>query len=188
MNFNVSNTDGLARSGTLKLARRTTQTPAFMPVGTSATVKAMTPEEVRETGAEIILANTFHLMLRPGTDIIAVQGGLREFTHWQGPMLTDSGGYQVFSLCDMRNISEQGVTFRSPINGDQVFLGPEESIMVQHVLGSDIIMCFDECTPYPVSEEDARRLACIFVGSEGLFSIALEIPLPLPSGIIQGGV
>ncbi|HEY4731852.1 MAG TPA: tRNA guanosine(34) transglycosylase Tgt, partial [Gammaproteobacteria bacterium] len=108
MNFNVSNTDGLARSGTLKLPRGSIQTPAFMPVGTSATVKAMTPEEVRETGAEIILANTFHLMLRPGTDIIAVHGGLHEFMHWQGPILTDSGGYQVFSLCDMRNISEQG--------------------------------------------------------------------------------
>ena len=188
MNFNVSNTDGLARSGTLKLPRGSIQTPAFMPVGTSATVKAMTPEEVRETGAEIILANTFHLMLRPGTDIIAVHGGLHEFMHWQGPILTDSGGYQVFSLCDMRNISEQGVTFRSPVNGDQVFLGPEESIMVQHVLGSEIIMCFDECTPYPVSEEDARLSMELSLRWARRSKDAHQDHKSALFGIIQGGV
>jgi queuine tRNA-ribosyltransferase len=127
-----------------------------MPVGTYATVKAMTPEEVRGTGADIILGNTFHLMLRPGTDIIRQHGSLHDFMHWNGPILTDSGGFQVFSLGALRKITEQGVTFSSPVNGDRVFLGPEESMQVQRELGSDIVMIFDECTPYPATESEAR--------------------------------
>jgi queuine tRNA-ribosyltransferase len=127
-----------------------------MPVGTYATVKAMTPQEVRGTGADIILGNTFHLMLRPGTDIIRQHGSLHDFMHWNGPILTDSGGFQVFSLGALRKITEQGVTFSSPVNGDRVFLGPEESMQVQRELGSDIVMIFDECTPYPATESEAR--------------------------------
>ena len=128
-----------------------------MPVGTYGTVKAMTPEELREVGAEILLGNTFHLMLRPGTEVIAAHGDLHDFMHWDGPILTDSGGFQVWSLGKLRKITEQGVRFRSPVDGSEVFLGPEESIAVQHVLGSDIVMIFDECTPYPASERQARE-------------------------------
>ncbi len=133
------------------------ETPAFMPVGTYGTVKAMTPEELREVGAQIILGNTFHLMLRPGTEIIRAHGGLHRFMHWEGPILTDSGGYQVFSLADLRKISEEGVTFQSPVNGDPVVLTPEDSIRVQQILDADIIMVFDECTPYPAEESAARN-------------------------------
>jgi len=132
------------------------ETPVFMPVGTYGTVKAMTPEELREVGAEIILGNTFHLMLRPGTEIIQAHGDLHDFMHWEGPILTDSGGFQVWSLGELRKISEEGVRFNSPVDGSKVFLGPEESIAVQHALGSDIIMIFDECTPYPATEVEAR--------------------------------
>ncbi len=156
MKFTVTGADGAARRGKLEFARGTVQTPAFMPVGTYATVKAMTPEEVRGTGADIILGNTFHLMLRPGTDIIRKHGSLHDFMHWDGPILTDSGGFQVFSLGALRKITEQGVTFSSPVNGDRVFLGPEESMQVQRELGSDIVMIFDECTPYPATEREAR--------------------------------
>jgi queuine tRNA-ribosyltransferase len=138
------------------LERGTVQTPAFMPVGTYGTVKAMTPEEVRSTGAGIILGNTFHLMLRPGTGIIRQHGTLHDFMHWDGPILTDSGGFQVFSLGALRRITEQGVTFSSPVNGDRVFLGPEESMQVQRELGADIVMIFDECTPYPATMAEAR--------------------------------
>jgi queuine tRNA-ribosyltransferase len=127
-----------------------------MPVGTYGTVKAMTPEELRAIGAEIILGNTFHLMLRPGTEIIQKHGDLHDFMHWSGPILTDSGGFQVFSLGAMRKISEAGVKFQSPIDGDSVFLGPEESMQVQRELGSDIVMIFDECTPYPATWEEAK--------------------------------
>jgi queuine tRNA-ribosyltransferase len=136
--------------------RGTVETPAFMPVGTYGTVKGMTPEELRECGAEIILGNTFHLMLRPGTEIIGLHGGLHEFMHWNGPILTDSGGFQVFSLGAMRKISEEGVRFRSPIDGSLVFLGPEESMAVQRALGSDIVMVFDECTPSPATFDQTR--------------------------------
>ncbi len=156
MKFTVTCADGAARRGKLEFARGAVQTPAFMPVGTYATVKAMTPEEVRGTGADIILGNTFHLMLRPGTDIIRKHGSLHDFMHWDGPILTDSGGFQVFSLGALRKITEQGVTFSSPVNGDRVFLGPEESMQVQRELGSDIVMIFDECTPYPATEREAR--------------------------------
>jgi queuine tRNA-ribosyltransferase len=156
MKFSCSHTDGQARRGRLSFDRGVVETPAFMPVGTYGTVKAMTPEEVRGTGAQIILGNTFHLMLRPGTEIINQHGSLHDFMHWDGPILTDSGGFQVFSLDALRNISEQGVTFSSPVNGDRVFLGPEESMQVQRALGADIVMIFDECTPWPATPEAAR--------------------------------
>lgn len=156
MKFELLHSDGAARRGRLTFARGTVETPAFMPVGTYGTVKAMTPEELRGLGAEIILGNTFHLMLRPGTDIIQAHGDLHDFMHWDGPILTDSGGFQVFSLAELRKITEAGVTFASPVNGDKVFLGPEESMAVQRALGSDIVMIFDECTPYPASEPEAR--------------------------------
>ncbi len=157
MRFELLTNDGRARRGRLTFERGTVETPAFMPVGTYGTVKAMTPEELRDAGAEIILGNTFHLMLRPGTEVIAAHGDLHDFMHWDGPILTDSGGFQVWSLGKLRKITEQGVRFRSPVDGSEVFLGPEESIAVQHVLGSDIVMIFDECTPWPASERQARE-------------------------------
>jgi len=153
MEFELKTTDGAARRGALSFPRGEVQTPAFMPVGTYGTVKGMTPTQIKATGAEIILGNTFHLMLRPGTQIIRKHGDLHDFMGWDKPILTDSGGFQVFSLGDLRKISEEGVSFRSPVDGAKVFLGPEEAIRVQHDLGSDIIMIFDECTPYPASVE-----------------------------------
>lgn len=156
MRFHVIETDGPARCGRLRLTRGDVETPAFMAVGTYGTVKAMTPDEVKASGAEIILANTFHLMLRPGVEIIRAHGGLHAFMHWDGPILTDSGGFQVFSLSGLRKITEEGVCFRSPINGDSIFMGPEESIAIQKALGSDIVMVFDECTPYPATFEQAK--------------------------------
>jgi queuine tRNA-ribosyltransferase len=156
MKFDLLGNDGAARRGRLTFERGTVETPAFMPVGTYGTVKAMTPEELRELGAQIILGNTFHLMLRPGMEVIRAHGGLHRFMHWDGPILTDSGGFQVWSLGKLRKISEQGVTFQSPVNGDRIFMGPEESMAMQQALGSDIIMVFDECTPYPATEEQAR--------------------------------
>ena len=161
MQFTVIKTLGAARRAQLRFTRAgaayTVQTPVFMPVGTYGTVKAMTPEELQALGAEMILGNTFHLMLRPGTEVIRKHGDLHDFMHWQGPILTDSGGFQVYSLGDLRKITEQGVTFSSPVNGDKVFLGPEESMQVQHALGADVVMCFDECTPYPADEKRARE-------------------------------
>jgi len=154
--FELLARNGAARRGRLTFPRGTVETPAFMPVGTYGTVKAMTPEELREIGAEIILGNTFHLMLRPGTEIIARHGGLHGFMHWDGPILTDSGGFQVFSLGELRRITEQGVHFKSPVDGSAVFLGPEESMAAQRALGSDIVMVFDECTPYPAEPDVAR--------------------------------
>ena len=157
MKFDVHKQSGAARTGTLKFRRGTIQTPVFMPVGTYGTVKSVTPEEVAADGAEIILGNTFHLMLRPGTEIIRKHGGLHEFMNWDKPILTDSGGFQVFSLADMRKLSEEGVKFQSPVNGDEVFLTPEKSMEVQHDLNADITMIFDECTPYPATEREARE-------------------------------
>ncbi len=156
MKYSINNTDRLARCGQLTFSRGSIQTPAFMPVGTYGTVKAMTPEELQELGAEIILGNTFHLWLRPGTDIIQAHGDLHDFTHWEKPILTDSGGFQVYSLGKMRKITEEGVHFRSPVDGAKVFMGPEESMHIQRLLGSDIVMIFDECTPYPATEEETR--------------------------------
>ena len=156
MKFETHSECGAARCGTLEFGRGTVATPAFMPVGTYGTVKSVTPEEVAGTGAQIILGNTFHLMLRPGMEIIRKHGGLHEFMHWQGPILTDSGGFQVFSLAAMRKVAEEGVRFQSPVNGDDVFLTPEKSIEVQHDLNADVTMIFDECTPYPAGEADAH--------------------------------
>ncbi len=156
MKFELLNTDQNARQGRLIFDRGTVETPVFMPVGTYGTVKAMTPEELRELGSEIILGNTFHLMLRPGTEIIKQQGGLHEFMHWPYPILTDSGGFQVFSLAARRKITEQGVHFKSPVNGDNIFLSPEAAIQAQHSLGSDIVMIFDECTPFPAEEKQTQ--------------------------------
>jgi queuine tRNA-ribosyltransferase len=156
MRFDLLARDGAARRGRLEFARGTVETPAFMPVGTYGTVKAMTPEDLESIGAEIILGNTFHLYLRPGLEVIEAHRGLHGFMHWRRPILTDSGGFQVWSLAEMRKITEDGAHFRSPVDGAQVFLSPEESMRIQRVLASDIAMSFDECTPYPASEEEAR--------------------------------
>ena len=156
MHFELLATDANARRGRLSFARGTIETPAFMPVGTYGTVKAMTPRDVEEIGAEIILGNTFHLFLRPGLEVIGDFGGLHRFIGWKRPILTDSGGFQVFSLAHKRKITEEGVTFASPVDGSKVFLSPEESMRIQHVLDSDIAMIFDECTPYPATEPVAR--------------------------------
>ena len=157
MRFELDTTDGLARRGRLVFDRGTVETPAFMPVGTYGTVKGMLPRDITGIGAEIILGNTFHLWLRPGVDIISAHGDLHDFMGWQQPILTDSGGFQVFSLGDMRRVAEEGVTFKSPVNGDKVFLDPETSMNIQRALGSDIVMIFDECTPYPATVEQARE-------------------------------
>ena len=156
MTFQLNATDGAARRGEITFPRGTIQTPAFMPVGTYGTVKSMLPRDLAETGAEICLGNTFHLMLRPGTEVIEAHGSLHGFMQWDKPILTDSGGFQVFSLGDMRKISEQGVVFKNPINGDKVELSPEKAMQVQRSLGSDICMIFDECTPFPATEKQAR--------------------------------
>jgi len=156
MNFDLKKQDGQARRGEITFPRGKIQTPAFMPVGTYGTVKGMLPRDIEEIGADIILGNTFHLMLRPGTDIVEKHGTLHDFIQWDKPILTDSGGFQVFSLGEMRKITEKGVVFKSPINGSPVELTPEISMDVQRKLGSDIVMIFDECTPYPATEEQAR--------------------------------
>ena len=156
MQFTLTHHDGMARRGQLIFPRGVIDTPAFMPVGTCATVKAMTTDEVISTGAQVILGNTFHLMLRPGTDVIAAHDGLHQFMHWDKPILTDSGGFQVFSLCELRTISEDGVTFQSPVNGSLIHLTPEKSMEIQRLLNSDIVMIFDECTPYPATSEQAQ--------------------------------
>lgn len=157
MKFELKTSDGLARRGTLNFDRGQVQTPAFMPVGTCGTVKGLSPEEVKDLHAEIILGNTFHLWLRPGTEVIKAHGDLHDFMNWKGPILTDSGGFQVFSLGKIRKIKEEGVYFKNPINGDNIFLSPEVSMQIQHDLGSDIVMSFDECTPYPATEDYARK-------------------------------
>src|SRR6056297_4363473 len=156
MNFELLAQSAAARRGRLQFPRGRVETPAFMPVGTYCTVKGVTPEELRGIGAEIILGNTFHLMLRPGTDVIGAHGDLHDFMHWTGPILTDSGGFQVWSLAELRKLDEQGVTFASPVDGDRIFMGPEESMAVQRALGSDIVMIFDECTAYPATLDEAR--------------------------------
>lgn len=161
MKYQLKNTDGRARRGELTFERPqgtfTVQTPAFMPVGTYGTVKGMTPEEVRETGAEILLGNTFHLWLRPGQEIMRKHGDLHDFMQWHRPILTDSGGFQVFSLGKLRKITEEGVKFQNPISGERIFLSPEKSMEIQYDLGSDIVMIFDECTPYPSTFEYAKN-------------------------------
>jgi queuine tRNA-ribosyltransferase len=187
MIFELKKADGRARRGVLHLAHGAVDTPAFMPVGTYGAVKAMSPHEVAATGARIVLGNTFHLWLRPGLDVIEKHGGLHRFMAWDAPILTDSGGFQVFSLGELRKITEEGVAFASPINGDRLFLSPEESMRIQQVLNSDIAMVFDECTPYPATEEQAaesmrmsmrwaQRSRRAFQSSNLLF------------GIVQGGM
>jgi queuine tRNA-ribosyltransferase len=157
MQFELLKTDGAARRGTLTLAHGQVQTPVFMPVGTYGTVKAMTPQSLHDIGAQICLGNTFHLWLRPGLDVIKAHNGLHDFMNWQKPILTDSGGFQVFSLGAMRKITEEGVKFSSPHDGAKLFLTPEISMQIQKVLNSDIVMIFDECTPYPATHEEAAK-------------------------------
>lgn len=195
MKFTLKKTSGSARLGSLTFRRGDVSTPAFMPVGTYGTVKGVTPEEVAESGADILLGNTFHLMLRPGTQIIRRHGGLHEFMNWHGPILTDSGGFQVFSLAAMRKLSEEGVRFRSPVNGDEILLTPEISMEVQHELNSDVAMIFDECTPYPATESEARESMQLSlrwaIRSRQRFD---ELRVAAPErgealfGIVQGGI
>lgn len=188
MDFEVAATDGKARRGTLTFPRGKVETPAFMPVGTYGTVKGMLPRDIEEIGAHIILGNTFHLMLRPGTQVVKEHGDLHDFTGWQGPILTDSGGFQVFSLGAMRKITEHGVSFQSPVNGAKVELTPEISMEVQRDLGSDIVMIFDECTPYPATESEAESsMAMSLRWAERSKKAHGESPSAL-FGIIQGGM
>tara|TARA_R110001599_G_scaffold16699_5_gene67716 strand:- start:1926 stop:3107 length:1182 start_codon:yes stop_codon:yes gene_type:complete len=156
MKFALKTTDGMARRGSLDFPRGKVETPAFMPVGTYGTVKGMLPRDIHEIGAEIILGNTFHLSLRPGTEVVKAHGSLHDFIGWSGPILTDSGGFQVWSLGKLRKITEAGVSFKSPVDGSSVYLDPETSMQIQRDLGSDIVMIFDECTPYPATEAEAR--------------------------------
>ena len=190
LKFDLLKRDGVARRGRLTFPRGVVETPTFMPVGTYGTVKAMTPEELTGIGAQIILGNTFHLMLRPGMEVMRAHGGLHRFMHWQGPILTDSGGFQVFSLATLRKISEEGVTVRSPVNGDAILLTPERSMQVQRDLDADIVMIFDECTPYPATEAEARRsmeLSLRWAARSRAEFDRLENPHSL-FGIVQGGM
>ena len=181
--------DGAARRGRVKVPHGTIETPVFMPCGTYGTVKGMTPENLEQVGTQILLGNTFHLMLRPGAERIRDRGGLHRFMHWQHPILTDSGGFQVWSLGELRKITEQGVVFKSPINGDKVELTPERSVQVQQLLGSDIVMVFDECTPYPATLEQARTSMELSMRWAARCRVAFD---PAPGnklfGIVQGGM
>lgn len=188
MSFEKLGEDGRARRGRLTFPRGTVETPAFMPVGTYGTVKGMLPRDIHETGAEIILGNTFHLMLRPGTEVIKAHGDLHDFTQWKGPILTDSGGFQVFSLGEMRKITEEKVTFRSPVDGSPVELSPEIAIQVQHDLGSDIVMIFDECTPYPATEKQAKDSMELSLRWAKRSKDAHEGSPSALFGIVQGGM
>ena len=188
MDFEVAATDGKARRGTLTFPRGKVETPAFMPVGTYGTVKGMLPRDIEEIGAHIILGNTFHLMLRPGTQVMKEHGDLHDFTGWKGPILTDSGGFQVFSLGAMRKITEHGVSFQSPVDGAKVELTPEISMDVQRDLGSDIVMIFDECTPYPATVSEAESsMAMSLRWAERSKTAHGDSPSAL-FGIIQGGM
>ncbi|KKK73255.1 hypothetical protein LCGC14_2895670, partial [marine sediment metagenome] len=202
MSFELDTSDGQARRGRLQFPRGTVETPAFMPVGTCGTVKGMLPRDIEEIGAQIILGNTFHLMLRPGTQVVmehspergknspepGKKGTLHDFMQWQGPILTDSGGFQVFSLGDIRKISEEGVSFRSPIDGSPVFLDPEKSIQVQRELGADVVMIFDECTPYPATESEARTSMELSLRWANRSKVAHGDSPSALFGIIQGGM
>ncbi|GAB5478961.1 MAG: tRNA guanosine(34) transglycosylase Tgt [Marinobacter nauticus] len=188
MSFEKLGEDGKARRGRLTFPRGVVETPAFMPVGTYGTVKGMLPRDIEEIGAHIILGNTFHLMLRPGTEVVKAHGDLHDFTQWQGPILTDSGGFQVFSLGEMRKITEQGVTFRSPVDGSKVELSPEIAIQVQHDLGSDIVMIFDECTPYPATEKQAKESMELSLRWAERSKRAHEGNPAALFGIVQGGM
>ncbi len=188
MKFQVKATDGAARCGVLETAHGTIDTPVFMPVGTYGAVKGMRPEELRGLGAQIVLGNTFHLWLRPGLEVIAAHGGLHRFMGWDGPLLTDSGGFQVFSLGEMRKISEEGVKFQSPVNGDACFLTPEESMRIQRVLNSDIVMAFDECTPFPATLEQARDSMQLSMRWAARSKTAHAGNTNALFGIVQGGM
>jgi queuine tRNA-ribosyltransferase len=188
MKFELFSKEGFARRGRLHFERGIVETPAFMPVGTYGTVKAMLPRDLKDSGAHIILGNTYHLMVRPGSAIIKSHGSLHDFMQWPGPILTDSGGFQVFSLGDMRKITEEGAFFRSPLNGEEIVLTPEKSMQVQRDLGSDIVMVFDECTPYPV---DMQTAAASMRLSLRWASRCKEAHADNPAalfGIVQGGV
>ncbi len=188
MRFERLGEDGAARRGRLHFPRGTVETPAFMPVGTYGTVKGMLPRDIRGIGAEIILGNTFHLWLRPGTEIIEAHGDLHDFMAWDGPILTDSGGFQVFSLGKMRKIGEEGVRFQSPVDGSQVFLDPETSMAIQRSLGSDIVMIFDECTPYPATEQQARESMQLSLRWAARSKAAHGESVAALFGIVQGGM
>ena len=188
MQFTLHKQDGLARRGTVHLAHGDVQTPAFMPVGTYGTVKAMSPLELKEIDAHIVLGNTFHLWLRPGLEVIEAHGGLHKFMGWDGPILTDSGGFQVFSLGAMRKISEEGVKFKNPINGDTCFLTPEESMRIQKVLNSDIAMIFDECTPFPATPKEANDSMQLSLRWAKRSKVAHQGNSNALFGIIQGGM
>src|SRR5271156_2701731 len=190
MRFELVKLDGAARRGRLDFARGSVETPAFMPVGTYGTVKAMTPEQLESVGAQIILGNTFHLYLRPGLEVIEAHAGLHRFMHWRRPILTDSGGFQVWSLAEMRKISEEGAHFRSPVDGAQVFLSPEESMRIQRVLASDVAMSFDECTPHPATESEARASMELSMrwALRGFREYYRTEPPGTLFGIVQGGI
>jgi queuine tRNA-ribosyltransferase len=188
MQFNTTAQDGLARRGQLKFPRGTVETPAFMPVGTYGTVKGILPRDIEAIGAEIVLGNTFHLMLRPGTAVVQAHGDLHEFMGWRGPILTDSGGFQVWSLGELRKISEQGVAFKSPIDGSPVYIDPETSMRVQRELGADIVMIFDECTPYPATEAQARTSMELSMRWAQRSKVAHGDNPSALFGIVQGGM
>ena len=193
MDFELLGTDGAARRGRIRFPRGTIETPAFMPVGTYGSVKGVLPQQIGELGAEIILGNTFHLFLRPGLEVIEAHGGLHGFARWERPILTDSGGFQVFSLAHRRKISEEGVTFAAPTDGSKVFLGPEESMRIQKVLGSDIVMIFDECPPVtvdgqPVDKRVIERSMELSLRWAARSKIAHQGNDAALFGIVQGGV
>jgi queuine tRNA-ribosyltransferase len=194
MRFEIAATAGAARRGKITFARGVVDTPAFMPIGTYGTVKAVTPEELVELGSQIILGNTFHLMLRPGVEVVRAHGGLHEFMHWEGPILTDSGGFQIWSLEKLRRLSEQGVEFNSPVDGAKVMLTPERSIEVQDALGADIVMVLDECTAYAAERDEAERSAELSLRWAARSRAAFDAAKGSSDGdaalfgIVQGGV
>ncbi len=190
MRFELLRQDGAARRGRLSFRRGTVETPTFMPVGTYGTVKAVSPEELEAMGVEILLGNTFHLYLRPGLEVIGAHAGLHRFMHWGRPILTDSGGFQVWSLATRRKITEEGARFQSPVDGAAVFLSPEESMRIQRVLGADIAMSFDECTPFPATESQARTSMELSMrwALRGFREYHREDPPGTLFGIVQGGV
>ncbi|HUJ01401.1 MAG TPA: tRNA guanosine(34) transglycosylase Tgt [Usitatibacter sp.] len=188
MHFQVRSTDGLARRATLTLAHGTVETPAFMPVGTYGAVKTVSPAELVELGAQVVLGNTFHLWLRPGLSVIERLGGLHRFMGWERPILTDSGGFQVFSLGRLRKVSEEGVAFQSPVNGDRLFLAPEEAMRIQRVLDSDVAMAFDECTGYPATRDEAAESMRLSMRWAARSRRAHEGNANAVFGIVQGGM
>ncbi len=188
MKFQLLATEGAARSGTLTLNHGVVETPAFMPVGTYGAVKSLSPDDLRTLGAQIVLSNTFHLWLRPGLDVIERHGGLHRFMAWEGPILTDSGGFQVFSLGALRKVAEEGVKFQSPVNGDRLFLTPEESMRIQRVLNSDVAMIFDECTPFPATEREAADSMRLSLRWAERSRRAFDGSANALFGIVQGGM